>query len=147
MKDETDLDIEKRVQVENVGHLDRGEEWIIRLTSWFRYETACRGVCVCVCVCVGVYNLLARSPAPLLPPDLATIISAQITREPSVLLPSLLLLTEGARRILLEHVRPRHSFTPRKAFVQASLVKNLPANAGDTSSIPGPERFHLPWGN
>ena len=25
MKDETDLDVEKRVQVESVGHLDRGE--------------------------------------------------------------------------------------------------------------------------
>ena len=68
-------------------------------------------MCVCVCVCVGVYNLSARSPAPLLPPDWVTIVSAQITREPSVLLASLLLLTEGARRMLLEHVRPRHSFS------------------------------------
>ena len=24
-----------------------------------------------------------------------------------------------------------------------ALVKNLPANAGDTGSIPGPRRFHL----
>ena len=24
------------------------------------------------------------------------------------------------------------------------LVKNLPANAGDTGSIPGPGRFHMP---
>ena len=28
-----------------------------------------------------------------------------------------------------------------------SLVKNLPANAGDMSSIPGPERSHVPWSN
>ena len=48
MKDKTDLDVEKRVQVESVGHLDRGEAWIIRLTSWFSYETARRAVCVCV---------------------------------------------------------------------------------------------------
>ena len=27
------------------------------------------------------------------------------------------------------------------------VVKNLPANAGDMGSIPGPERFHMPWGN
>ena len=25
-----------------------------------------------------------------------------------------------------------------------SVVKNLPANAGDTGSIPGPGRFHMP---
>ena len=42
-----------------MGHLNRGEVWIIRLTSWFSYETACR----CVCVC----DLLPHSPAPLLP--------------------------------------------------------------------------------
>ena len=26
------------------------------------------------------------------------------------------------------------------------MVKNLPANAGDTGSIPGPGRFHMPRG-
>ena len=25
------------------------------------------------------------------------------------------------------------------------VVKNLPANSGDTGSIPGPGRFHMPW--
>ena len=28
-----------------------------------------------------------------------------------------------------------------------SVVKNLPANAGDTGSIPDPGRFHMPWSN
>ena len=28
-----------------------------------------------------------------------------------------------------------------------SVVKNLPANAGDVSLIPGLERFHMPWSN
>ena len=28
-----------------------------------------------------------------------------------------------------------------------SVVKNPPANAGDTGSIPGPGRFHMPWSN
>ena len=28
-----------------------------------------------------------------------------------------------------------------------SVVKNPPANAGDTGLIPGPGRFHMPWGN
>ena len=32
-------------------------------------------------------------------------------------------------------------------FRGGPVVKNLPANAGDTSSIPGPGRFHMLWGN
>ena len=35
---------------------------------------------------------------------------------------------------------------PRMSMV-VSGVKNLPVNAGDMGSIPGPERFHMPWGN
>ena len=27
------------------------------------------------------------------------------------------------------------------------VIKNLPANAGDTGSIPGLGRFHMPWGS
>ena len=27
------------------------------------------------------------------------------------------------------------------------VVNNLPANGGDTGSIPGPGRFHMLWGN
>ena len=32
-------------------------------------------------------------------------------------------------------------------FPGGSVVKNLPANAGNTGSIPCPGRFHMPWGN
>jgi len=32
-------------------------------------------------------------------------------------------------------------------FPGGSVVKNLPANAGDTSSTPGLGRSHMPWGN
>ena len=28
----------------------------------------------------------------------------------------------------------------------ACFLKNLPANAGDTGSVPGPDRFHMPQG-
>ena len=35
----------------------------------------------------------------------------------------------------------------RKGFPGGSMVKNLPANAGDTGSIPGPGRSHMPWSN
>ena len=32
-------------------------------------------------------------------------------------------------------------------FPGGPVVKNPPAAAGDTSSIPGPGRFHMPQGN
>ena len=32
-------------------------------------------------------------------------------------------------------------------FPSRPVDKNLPANAGDMGSIPGPERFHILWGN
>ena len=32
-------------------------------------------------------------------------------------------------------------------FPGGSVVKNLPANAGDTGSSPGPGRSHMPWSN
>ena len=30
-------------------------------------------------------------------------------------------------------------------FPGSPVVKNLPCNAKDTSSVPGPGRFHTPW--
>ena len=35
----------------------------------------------------------------------------------------------------------------RKYFPGGPVVKSLPANSGDTSSILGLGRFHMPWGN
>ena len=32
-------------------------------------------------------------------------------------------------------------------FPGGAVVKNLPANAGDTGSIPGPGRSHMLWSN
>ena len=32
-------------------------------------------------------------------------------------------------------------------FPGGAVVKNLPANAGDTGSIPGPGRSHMPQSN
>ena len=32
-------------------------------------------------------------------------------------------------------------------FPGGALVKNPPASAGDTGSIPGPGRSHMPWSN
>ena len=34
-----------------------------------------------------------------------------------------------------------------RAFPGGSVVKNLPANAGDTGSSPGPGRSHMPRSN
>ena len=33
----------------------------------------------------------------------------------------------------------------QRAFPGGAVVKNPPANAGDTGSSPGPGRFHMPW--
>ena len=32
-------------------------------------------------------------------------------------------------------------------FPGGAVVKNLPANAGNTDVIPGPGRSHMPWSN
>ena len=32
-------------------------------------------------------------------------------------------------------------------FPGGPVVKNPPANAGDTGLSPGPGRFHMPWSN
>ena len=32
-------------------------------------------------------------------------------------------------------------------FPGGAVVKNLPANAGDTGLSPGPGRSHMPWSN
>ena len=32
-------------------------------------------------------------------------------------------------------------------FPGGAVVKNLPANAGNTGLIPGPRRSHMPWSN
>ena len=37
--------------------------------------------------------------------------------------------------------------TKEGGFSGGSVPKNLPANAGNTSSIPGPGRSHMPWSN
>ena len=34
-----------------------------------------------------------------------------------------------------------------RGFPGGTVVKNLPANAGDTGSSPGPGRSHMPWSN
>ena len=37
--------------------------------------------------------------------------------------------------------------TTKRDFPGGAVVKNPPANAGDTSSSPGPGRSHMPWSN
>ena len=36
---------------------------------------------------------------------------------------------------------------PFMGFPGGAVVKNPPANAGDTGSSPGPGRSHMPWSN
>jgi hypothetical protein len=37
--------------------------------------------------------------------------------------------------------------TIEEDFPGGTVVKNLPVNAGDTGSIPGLGRLHMPWRN
>ena len=43
--------------------------------------------------------------------------------------------------------RKRLTKNQYRDFPGGAVVKNLPANAGDTGSIPGPGRSHMPWSN
>ena len=43
----------------------------------------------------------------------------------------------------LEKIKPQYI----EDFPGGPVIKNLPANAGDKSSVPGLERVHMPWGN
>ena len=46
------------------------------------------------------------------------------------------------------HLQPEKSrFTNRGIFLGGAVVKNPPANAGDTGPSPGPGRSHMPWSN
>ena len=38
-------------------------------------------------------------------------------------------------------------FNTHGDFPGGTVVKNLPASVGDTGSIPGPGRSHMPWSN
>ena len=43
-------------------------------------------------------------------------------------------------------VKVRASICELRDFSGGSVVKNLSASAGHMGSIPGPVRFHMPWG-
>ena len=43
-----------------------------------------------------------------------------------------------------KHCNKNKNKTKNMDFPGGLVIKNLPANAGDTGSIPGPRRFHLP---
>ena len=44
-------------------------------------------------------------------------------------------------------IREMQIKTTMRGFPRGRVVKNLPANAGNTSSSPGPGRSHVPQGN
>ena len=49
----------------------------------------------------------------------------------------------GKRLSCKEHVCQEGK---KEDFPGGPVVKNTSANAGDMGSIPGPGRFHMPWG-
>ena len=44
-------------------------------------------------------------------------------------------------------IREMQIKTKMRGFPGGAVVENLPANAGDTGSIPGLGRSHMPWSN
>ena len=61
------------------------------------------------------------------------------------------LIIKGSYNILQELFTRRHSAAHRNRkawdFPGGTVVKNLPANVGDTGSSPGLGRSHMPWSN
>ena len=54
--------------------------------------------------------------------------------------------------VLLTRKRPRQAENrveedEERGFPGGTVVKNLPANAGETGLSPGPGRSHMPWSN
>ena len=45
-----------------------------------------------------------------------------------------------------KHKKP-HIYNKLLGFSGGAVVENLPANAGDTGSSPGPGRSHMLWSN
>ena len=55
-----------------------------------------------------------------------------------------------AKMITFQTGQERMAFCKKQQkldFPGGSVDRNLPANAEDRSSIPGPRRFHMPWSN
>ena len=57
--------------------------------------------------------------------------------------------TRICKQIVLSAYIPHANSTLKLqgGFPSGSVVKNLPANAGDTGLIPDPGRSHIPWSN
>ena len=54
---------------------------------------------------------------------------------------------ESDRLILKFKWKLKGSKIAKMGFPGGAVVENLPANAGDTGSSPGPGRSHMPWSN
>ena len=53
----------------------------------------------------------------------------------------------GGRRIIKKKRTSVYQKSSLRDFPGGAVVKNLPANAGDTGSSPGPGRSHMPRSN
>ncbi|XP_068396776.1 histone H2B type 2-E-like isoform X1 [Eschrichtius robustus] len=72
----------------------------------------------------------------------STITSREIQTAVRLLLPG-----ELAKHAVSEGTKAVTKYTSSKDFPGGTVVKNPPANAGDTGSSPGPGRSHMPWSN
>ena len=55
--------------------------------------------------------------------------------------------TTQKKSIFLQQIGKDKKKTKERDFTGGPVVTNLPANAGDTGSIPGLRRLHMLWGN
>ena len=60
------------------------------------------------------------------------------------MIPKIVIMKEGEYKC---RVFKLHSKLKDQGFPGGAVVKNLPANAGDTSSSPGLGRSHMLWSN
>ena len=106
----------------------------------------CVCVCVCVCVCISYCN-----QQPLLLGDRKGVLN--LFDEMSHFLLGLKLkmdptLCSSKSTLYIFHNTAKFpSKKCKRDFPGVAVVKNLPANAGDTGSSPGPGRSHMPRSN
>ena len=93
------------------------------------------------------YSIHIFPKTPTLQPCL---IQASLTHRTNVLLTSYMYANNFYPLNNLKGTKgiPKISLIKKESdFPGGTVVKNPPANAGNTGSSPGPGRSHMPWGN
>ena len=57
------------------------------------------------------------------------------------------LVSLWVQTLRMQNQKKKKKLMQDQGFPGGSVVKNLPANAGDMGSIPGPQRSYMSWSN